>query len=238
MLIDEADRFWNPSPPRGEQRLIGPVFGDPVQGDRRFNNKHESELSDYTSVAWFDCSRPLKSIRVTFCHTSNKKRMPMASLIFNYSDGTSKSIGPKEFNPPQDPGFRREWCPCRLRPLAVPAVMIESPHYKHFDWDLNGAYLTGFKVWTGKHGDIERLRFLASDGSKTDTPGYRSGYKEEKHTVEFKDIRDGFSPALKVWYDHDGGVFGRAQIIAAIQVMEIEKGRNDDQIESFSGMTT
>ncbi|RBR24327.1 uncharacterized protein FIESC28_02817 [Fusarium coffeatum] len=75
---------------------------------------------------------------------------------------------------------------------------MKSPHYKHFDWDLNRAYLTGFKVYTGKYGDIERLRFLASDGSKTDTPGYRSGYKEEKDTVEFKDIRDGFSPALKV----------------------------------------
>ena len=195
-------------------------------------------MSYYVSVAWFDCGRPLKSIGVTFCHTSYKWRIPMTSLIFNYSDGTSKFIGPTEFNLLQDPPFGGEWCPCRLKLVTIPTIMMKSPHYKHFDWDLNGAYLTGSKVWTGKYGDIERLRFLASDGSMTDTPGYRSGYKEEKDTVEFKDIRDGFSPALKVWYDHDGGVFFGAQIIAAIQVMEIEKGRNDDLVESFSGMTT
>ena len=151
MLTDVADRFWCPSPPRGIYRLIGPVFGDLVNGDQLFNTKNQSELSYFASVAWFDCGRPLKSIRVTFCHTSNKKRMPMTSLIFNYSDGTSKSIGPTEFNPPQDPIFGDEWCPCRPNLVTVPAVMMESPHYKRFDWDPNGAYLTGFKVYTGKY---------------------------------------------------------------------------------------
>lgn len=43
---------------------------------------------------------------------------------------------------------------------------------------------------------------------------------------------------MKVWYDHEGGVFFGAQIVAAIQVMKIEERQNNDLVESFSGMTT
>jgi len=53
-----------------------------------------------------------------------------------------------------------------------------------------------------------------------------------------KASRDGFSPALKVRYDYDNGKLFGDRIIAAMQVMEIEKGPNDDLAESFSGMTT
>ncbi|KAH7198841.1 uncharacterized protein B0J16DRAFT_379288 [Fusarium flagelliforme] len=252
---DEADRFWYPSPPRGEQRLIGPVFGDPPQKpERPFNEKHESQLTKCASVAWFDCGKPLDSIKLTFCHTQYGDRLPLTSMTFNYTDGTRQSIGPTHFKAVDKITERgHPWCPCELD-LNKTDDMKERAHYKRWEWDVNGYYLTGLRVWEGENGGIVGLRFIMDDGTESDTwgfEGWNSDKEEEENgdeddkekeptapIIELKASRDGFSPALKVWYDYDNGKLFGGRIIAAMQVMEIEKGPNDDLAESFSGMTT
>jgi hypothetical protein len=118
-------------------------------------------------------------------------------------------------------------------------------HCTHEEWDVKGQYLSRFEVWTGERGIMHGLRFVASDGNESPLwgfPGYESDEEdvpEEQPLVgELKATREGFSPALKVWYDRDFGVMFGERIVAALQIMEIEKGQNDDLAESFSGMTT
>jgi len=59
--------------------------------------------------------------------------------------------------------------------------MNERAHYEGWEWDVNGYYLTGFRVWEGENGGIVGLRFIMDDGTESDTWGFegRNSDKEE-----------------------------------------------------------
>ncbi|CVL06710.1 uncharacterized protein FMAN_16230 [Fusarium mangiferae] len=173
LAIDAQEHFWSPElPPKG-LREVGRVYGerDFFKTNRRVTHHMPSRNA---VVSWFDCSRPIASIKVGICHGTERFQIPLVSMTFTYADDqTTTSIGPTKFSSPKDNRGRASnyWCWC-AEGSHRDEELEQQPHYTEDEWDAQGSYLEFAQVWVGDYEVLTGLQFIARDGRESPAWGY------------------------------------------------------------------
>jgi hypothetical protein len=172
---DENGLYWNPSPPPGEFHESDIVYGRADFPTPNWRNRSATTpiLSNRATVAWFDCGRPIKSVKVTLCHPKeDRNQFPLAAISFTYADDdTTKSLGPTEFSPPEQKNkFGYPFCSCNERFSTV--EMKKQLHYIHREWGVGVATIHNIRVWRDEHQVLKGLQFL-TEGNRSPIWGGR-----------------------------------------------------------------
>ncbi|KAF5591065.1 phosphatidylethanolamine n-methyltransferase [Fusarium pseudoanthophilum] len=175
LALDSDARYWAPGlPPKG-MRKIGRVYGERGFDWLEKPGKYPKHMPSRNAVvSWFDCSRPIASIKVGLCHGTKGYQIPLVAMTFTYADdNTTMSIGPTKFSPPKDNRGRagHYWCGCE-EGSHRDEELEQRPHYIEDEWDAQGSYLDCAQVWVGDYGYFTGLQFIARDGRESPAWGY------------------------------------------------------------------
>ncbi|RBR20153.1 uncharacterized protein FIESC28_05432 [Fusarium coffeatum] len=207
---DKEGRYWVPGPPPKDLREFGTIYGKRKVEQRQVP-------SDKATVSWFDCSRPISSIKVALCHGTESSQLPLVSLSFNYAeDQTTASIGPTEFTPPKDTlGLKGNyWCWFFQGSRRGEEELEQKPHYVQDEWNIEGARLKFAHVWIDKDGILTGLQFITEDGKESPAWGYCEGKKSDKLSLRTKN-KDR-AVGLKLFIDNNGrGTSHDDQVVTA-----------------------
>ncbi|KAM0228048.1 hypothetical protein ACHAP5_012048 [Fusarium lateritium] len=186
--------------------------------------KSQYVLSDIVTKAWFDCSRPISTIKVAMCHGTESSRLPIVSLSFKYADNnTTRSFGPTEFNSPQDTrGCNGNyWCGCS-KGSSRDDELEERPHYIQDEWNAKGARLRFIKIWRNKEGALSALQFVTWKKKLSPIWGYNGAV--EPIIEEVGRTIHNYKVGLQFYIDGIGRKSGRDdRVVTAIQLLAIPK---------------
>ncbi|KAF9765115.1 hypothetical protein IL306_002648, partial [Fusarium sp. DS 682] len=222
---DSEGLYWNPSPPTRVHEC-GEVYGRTIHNadPPHWGTDPIHIPGENATVAWFDCGRPLTSIKISLCHTFyDRPQLPLAAISFTYADdGTTRSLGPTEFSVPEMKSkYGQPWCSCNLGTTEEDELR-DRPHYIHDEWNVKGSCLKTLKVWLDSNKLLAAVQFISQDGSKS--PIWGDHKKKKPIQLAIKSERPGFSPGLKLFCDANKLKNAAAEpIVVAVQLIEIEK---------------
>ncbi|PNP85373.1 hypothetical protein FNYG_01202 [Fusarium nygamai] len=239
LALDADAHFWVPGRPPKGMRKVGRIYGergfDWLETDSRVP-QHMPRRN--AVVSWFDCSRPITSIKVGLCHGTEGYQIPLVAMAFTYADDqTTMSIGPTKFSPPKDNRGRagHYWCGCE-EGSHRDEELEQQPHYIEDEWDAQGSYLEFAQVWVGDYGYLTGLQFITRDGRESPAWGYC--VSEEPNTNPRINVRPLTKPVrlplqvleenrgagLKVFVDAmDRGVPRQGYVVVGIQLFDFSK---------------
>ncbi|KAH7175827.1 hypothetical protein EDB81DRAFT_874649 [Dactylonectria macrodidyma] len=105
-----------------------------------------------TMLTWLDCERPLESVTVLSYHWRTVEATPIASLIFQYSDGEQVAFGPTLDEPPEDE--------------------TEEDELLTQVWYVDGEKLDSMRVWWGQGRAVNAIRMRSESGLRSPRFGF------------------------------------------------------------------
>ncbi|KAF5561458.1 phosphatidylethanolamine n-methyltransferase [Fusarium phyllophilum] len=180
--------------------------------------------SEDAVVSWFDCSRPIASIKVAFCHGSDSNQIPLVAITFKYADDqTTKSIGPTKFTVPKDNRNHNGHCWCWCADVQREQPELEQkPHYTEDEWDVQGSHLKSLQLWIDDQMVLSGLQFIAKDGRESPAWGSCVGEKPVKLPLQAQ--KRNRAAGLKFFVDEMGrGVTRDDFVVVGVQLIGFSK---------------
>ncbi|KAG5745339.1 hypothetical protein H9Q70_011971 [Fusarium xylarioides] len=219
----QQQHFWTPDAPPPGVLAVGNVYGH-----REFllppSKVVHKVPSEDAVVSWFDCSRPIASIKVAFCHGSDSNQIPLVAISFKYADDqTTKSIGPTKFTAPKDNRNHNGhyWCWCADVQREQPELE-QKPHYTEDEWDVQGSHLKSLQLWIDDQMVLSGLQFIAKDGRESPAWGSCVGEKPVKLPLQAQ--KRNRAAGLKFFVDEMGrGVTRDDFVVVGVQLIGFSK---------------
>ncbi|KAM0189336.1 hypothetical protein ACHAPQ_011018 [Fusarium lateritium] len=203
-------------PPKGA--LIGStLYGT---GQERFPDLP----SDTATRAWFDCSRPISTIKVATCHGIKSSHLPIVSISFRYTaNQVTRSFGPTEFTSPKDTdGFNgNHWCWCS-KGSSRDTELEDRPHYTQDEWKVGGVHLEFIQMWCNTEGALTGLQFGSVDGKQSPVWGYHG--EEEPIRVPLESSMNNHKVGILFFIEGIGRRSGHDDhVVSALQFVAIPR---------------
>ncbi|KAF5621164.1 5-carboxyvanillate decarboxylase [Fusarium tjaetaba] len=215
--------FWTPDAPPQGVLAVGNIYGYREFRLPPSNVVHKVPSEDAV-VSWFDCSRPIASIKVAFCHSSDNNQIPLVAITFRYADDqTTKSIGPTKFTAPKDNRNHggHYWCWCADVQREQPELE-EKPHYTEDEWDVQGSHLKFLQLWIDEQLTLSGLQFIAKDGRES--PAWGSCVGEKPVRLPLQAQKKNRAAGLKFFVDEMGrGVTRDDFVVVGVQLIGFSK---------------
>ncbi|OJJ03998.1 hypothetical protein ASPVEDRAFT_764138 [Aspergillus versicolor CBS 583.65] len=177
---DGEEHWWEPCEPPTGWTAVGPLYGahetpsSPIRPGTSFP-------STTAVVTWLDCTRPVRKVRLNVAHRTQNLPFTPTSLILEYADGSTGSIGPTRLTAPTDTEGQNKypWCWCHYD-IKLPES--ESPlgktlHYSTAEeWSIEGgAVLESCRLWVDNDGPLRGIQFVSADGRESPRWGVCDG---------------------------------------------------------------
>jgi hypothetical protein len=153
----------------------GPLYGEheacTLVGHPNHRNHHMQRIpSDYAIATWLDCSRPLDTVDLIHGHRGSYAALPVAGIIFKYTDGSSGSVGCNRLTASSrnlEDGSPS--CRCQHRSNWRAGEDTEVLSY-HLEWSAGGSCLESVRIWTGELGGLIGLQFVSTAAQQQESP--------------------------------------------------------------------
>jgi hypothetical protein len=179
---DAAGLWWEPEAPPSSWREDGPVYGQHEQQTRWRTT--QTKPGEYDVAHWFDLTRRVDNVRVTFTHGDKKLQngMSLVSITLQYTDGSRASAGPDGFdgyskacddhkNERSEKKNEKEekwpFCWCHYG-FTDKQELAQAPHYRHDEFAVGGEYIQAIRLWTCPW--LQGLQFVSTRGGGTEGP--------------------------------------------------------------------
>ncbi|KAF7534022.1 hypothetical protein G7054_g6549 [Neopestalotiopsis clavispora] len=230
---DPNNFFWAP-----EQLPSGTVEAGPIWGQREVFDKWQRRTKKYPSsqtvVSWLDCQQPVDEMKVTLCHSTRTRQLPLAAITLVQDSAAtqprcSKTIGAEKFSQPSDTTGTNghHWCWCALG-RRLETELEARPHHVHETWQVRGQKLKTMRLWLDEEEGVTGMQFVAMDDIKSPAWGHcQETPTTEIHFVAGDDATEGAPPpavGVKFFLDNNERQVTRDDIIiTAVQALVKEQ---------------
>lgn len=216
-LEDPDGFFWAPDAPPDGISESGPIWGQREAYDK-WQRRNKNYPSSNTVVSWLDLRQPVDEVRVTFCHSTLSRQLPLAAITLVQS-GRLKTIGAEKFSKPLDRTGTNghHWCWCALGRRQDDELKAR-PHHIHESWQVGRQKLKDLKLWMTEDDGITGIQLVAADSAKS--PAWGVCENAPSATIGFES-GDG-PPAVGVKFfldDNERQVTRSDIIITAVQAL-------------------
>ncbi|ETS78229.1 hypothetical protein PFICI_10291 [Pestalotiopsis fici W106-1] len=181
---DTNNFFWTPEQPPNGIIEAGPIWGQREVYDQ-WQRRHKKYPSSKTVVSWLDCQQPVDEVRVTLCHSTRTRQLPLAAITLVQDNVATepwpRTIGAERFSQPSDTTGTKghHWCWCALG-SRQDTELETRPHHVHEIWPVGGQKLKSMRVWLNENEGITGFQLVAMDD--TESPAW--GHCEETPSAE------------------------------------------------------
>lgn len=216
-LKDPNGFFWAPEAPPSGISESGPIWGQREIYDK-WQRRNKNYPSSNTVVSWLDLRQPVDEVRVTFCHSTLSRQLPLAAITMVQS-GRLTTIGAEKFSKPLDTTGTNghHWCWCALGRRQNDELKARS-HHIHESWQVGHQKLKVLKLWMTEDDGITGIQLVVADGVKS--PAWGVCDDAPSATIGFES--GGGPPAVGVKFfldDNERQVTRSDIIITAVQAL-------------------